>query len=518
VNLHTYAGGGGSCMGSSGGIAACYAGIKDRDTDEFFSVFPGAYAHESGSWGDSDYETDNEVSIINVYNHGTYYDIYDDDVYYGTLNGINSSHEYGYYVKCYNHGYSACSNGYGRGESKGRIDWINISGMKGAGDIDTFGNCSTTWNMLLNSTTTNLTRAYVDLDFVQPANTAYTIELSPDGGSNWESTTDKTVHYFINQGNVLMLRINLTSADTSTSVRIDDLIVQVVPGFASGIGIDVGYDGSIEWNRTAKLNSSNGPINITFEQIGVAQYIGDNCPNANTCLVPIAFKVDTSGNIGVSNMNFTEVFDILYLDKSVIQANVSDASKNIMLHFTSSQNGSINLTSLDIEYSGNDDVNISSNFYGNENYSAASDWQLMSWRYSPFTATWPTGISSYEVYPLSVDSKQVSPWGQLIKSTEASSVAMWNITTTALTDPIKVYRWIPTMDACLTLFVCDYSNLTSCTTITSDNSTTIITNLNNTESQKIYDFWNLTACNPVNLYLPGDHKFRGICQDCVEVW
>jgi hypothetical protein len=510
------------CIQNSQGSGYSAFGLRDNYGTTY--AIRSASAGCSSSWcgTDSDSKTYNDIVTIQFRDDGWIWVRTTEASDFGKRWVYDTDKSY------YLWGYGSTQGRYivGSGSSTTRFSPINFSGYTGnyTGNLQWGGEVFLE-STVLHNPTQNITKARLTTYKHNTGGGSETLYLSVDNGTTWESTTSGTTRAFTTGGNTLKVRINITITDVNEPFTIDYYTVEVTPSFISGLDIDVAYDGTAEWNRTAEINNTNSPITITFPQTGINQYIQDNCEDELTCLVPIAFKADTAGGVQVSDMNFTQNLSNVELNDSEIQNNLSECSgsQDVMLHFSSIQDGTVGLYNLQFDYKGDDNVTISANYYGNENYTSSSDTQTMQWRYSPYNATWPSGIDAYNVYPSTVNSKDVMPWGQLIKSTEAASTAMWNVTTTAQTDPVKVYRWYnPEVDACLVLYQCLYSNMTECQTINTTNTTVIIQNLNNTETtgdyQKVYDFWNLTSCNPTSLYLPGTHTFRATCRDCVMTW
>lgn len=527
-NLFSYSRGCEYCSGTNGeGVSNAYIQVYDKTAGSNFITLKSVSTSESGAWWGCNEDSESDTSTFNVKKEDGFLKAYDDNVLI-SQKVYDSSHEYTirfggtYQISAL--GTCVSANGpNGRARSRSRINYINLSGVKGTGNLSSYSNCTITWDTILN-TTENITKAYVDIEYDLESGTGLDIFLSPDNGTNWESTTDETFHTFTNDGTELLLRLNLTTTDNTKSTTVKTANVEVVPGFVTGLSIDVGYDGDNEYRYNESINSTN-PINATIE-VGkeIDSYIFDNCLEDLTCRVPIAFRADTSGTIQTSNLNFTMNLSDLEFNSTLIENNVTgqDGTVDIEFFFNSTNKGIINVSDLNFQYKSDDNVSVTAIFYGNENYTASNDTQVMSWRYSPITVSFPTGISAYNVYPSTVNSKQVSPWGQLIRINESESESIWNITSTAKKDKVKVYYWYnPAVDSCLTLYSCLFYNLTECFTINSSQDTVIVQNLTNTSTgdyQKVYDFWNLTSCDPTNLFLPGTFTHRAICQDCVKTW
>jgi hypothetical protein len=500
-------------------IASCQAGSSAswgirNDVGSNYGIIT-VSAGASASWGGHESQSDFDGSTWTIKQENGYFKVYDDGVYANQVEIESGRH---YYL--YGYAVSSSTMNTGSSSAQSRFGSINFSGFRGGYAEDLSWGNGTLISTRLHNTTENITRAKLTANVSNPSGGTVNYYLSNTNTSSWESVTNGLMHTFTTQGTELYAFINVTTTDSEDPITINSYAVDVIPGKASNIQIDVAYDGIIEWNYTYEINETNPQLDINFSGQGVNEYIGDNCDEDLTCLVPIAFS-STVGRLTVSGMNFTQNLSAVRFNQTEITNNLSGVSsaQDVIFNFESSQNGSVNLTNLAIQYKGDKNVTINANYFGNENYTSSSDSQVLSWRYSPFNATWPQGVVYYSVYPSSVNSKSVSPYGQYIKSTENISIAIWNITTTAKTDPIKIYRWYEdTVDSCLTLYTCLGYNKTNCTTVNSSRNNLVIQNFNRTQNFKLYDFWNLTACDPTNLYLPGNNTFRGICQDCIKGW
>ncbi len=515
---YLYGRGGGccGCMDQCSGSGVAMFGIRDSNGNHY--SFGSVSAGDAGGWGSCSYTTRTDSSIWEIKNEDGYFKVYDDGVYKTQITRDTTKD---YYL--YGFASAQAVMDAGSGNAYAKMYKIEFSGFRGEylGAFE-WGNASLTSQKLLNATQGNITRATLTATTSNTAGGSATYWLSNDNRTTWENVQSGVMHTFISSGWQLFARINVTTTDADLPFTVNEYDVDVVSGFASNITIDIGYDGDEDYNYSGKINSSNPQTNIQIDASDASLYIHDNCEDKLTCLIPIAFKTETSGVLQVSNMNFTQNLSYIQLNDTVFENNLSGilTSLDIMIHFESDQNGTINITNLVFETKGDDNVTCIAHFEGNENYTSSSDTQIVQWRYSPFNVSYPIGITSYDVFPATVNSKGVSPAGQIIGINESDSIAIWNITTTALTDPINVYRWYnDEVDSCLTLYNCLYFNQTNCTTISNITSTIVVTNLNRTQEQKIYDFWNLTNCNAsAHLYLPGNFTWRSICSECVLSW
>ena len=395
---------------------------------------------------------------------------------------------------------------------------INVSGSAGAGGMGNYAECKMEYTDLLDVTGGGvpISRGIFEFDSEEIGSAGtYTLYLSADNGSNWEEVTNGLSHVFTNVGTMLAGKLVLNTTVSTDTVVAKEVHISVVPGFASGIGIDVGYDGDTEWNMTAQLNATTSPQHITLDATDLYTDISD-CTGL-TCLVPIVFKVDTAGTLTYSNITIKQQFGKIFLNVTAINNNLTDivGLSNITIGVGSDTAGIVELSDLTVDYKGDATYSINAHFEGNENYSVANDTHDLSWRYSPITLTWPSRITSYNVYPSTINSKNVEPLGQKTKLTEAESVPIFNITTTARTDNVKIYSLFdPAIDSCLTLNECLYVNKSLCIP-TNTTGQLLVSDLAPGEEANLYHYWNLTNCDPSNIYLPTNFSHRPYCQDCV---
>ena len=154
----------------------------------------------------------------------------------------------------------------------------------------------------------NITAALLTVDEWKPSGTDITYYLSPDNGTTWENAQSGVVHVFTMGGKELKWMANLTThvdiedpGDYSTIPIIRNLEILVSKGNPSNISVDLGYDGTSNWNFTGELNATNSTI-VNISSSLISKYLTDHCINEITCLVPVSIYTESSGVLTYRNI------------------------------------------------------------------------------------------------------------------------------------------------------------------------------------------------------------------------
>ncbi|GAG40978.1 unnamed protein product, partial [marine sediment metagenome] len=206
------------------------------------------------------------------------------------------------------------------------------------------------------------------------------------------------------------------------------------------------------------------------------------------------------------------------LNESLIETQDNSLDINLTIEVSADLPGTVTLLNLSHVYLGDHNVSITSNVYDKTSgvlYETITSQVL--WRYSPFLDSLPTRIDYYDVFPSSYNDKDVQPYGQ------KDGKPISNYTTTAKTDSIDITACLnETIDACLDIVWSPNFNQTNGSDITSTQNCTSIINvtsdLTNTSSFGIYNFWNLTDCTTNAFkFLEYNIVYNSWCSDCVRV-
>lgn len=494
----------GSCEGRLYAKSGAGAGIRDTTSGVNYKLMGLPFWTRGTQTVRRDVEIKENNGYLEWYENGVYQDriSYDPDHDYEVFLQMTSKRTKGTYGNIV-----ATAQGY--------IYNINKSGMVGAGGFYNYSDCFIISDEL-GSFTQNISRAIFDASYT-PSGGTVDLYLSNDNGTTWESVLDNVSHSFSTEGKILRYRLNITAGTESTTTPVVDYAkVYVVPGFTSNIEIDVGGEGISEYSFNGTLNSTNSPLKISIDPIDYLEFLINNYKGNLSGIVPIQIKVDSPGIIEMSNINITQNISNIYLNTTLVEKGIENKSTFNLTYSATNSDGILEANNLIFQYKTDKNYTARVNFYGNENYTAVQDNQTVIWRYSPISVDFqPSDIDSYDVYPTSVNSKNVEPFGQVTKSTAAESTPIFNITTTAKKDPIKVYfNFDPAVNACLSMNACSVYDKSNC--ITGNTTAQLLhQNLNSSSSASEFHYWNLTSCDPTNLFLPANYTHTAYCQDCV---
>ena len=146
------------------------------------------------------------------------------------------------------------------------------------------------------------------------AATDITVQVSNDDGSTWQPAANLAETSFSTDGagNILRYAVTMTSTDRFKTPVMDSLELFYEEGYPDRPRIDVGADGTFDWESILFLNESAIDVNDDSE-VGVEvdfqptlvdafnDYIPDN--GDGMVEVPLAIKAQTSGRVKITNID-----------------------------------------------------------------------------------------------------------------------------------------------------------------------------------------------------------------------
>ena len=333
----------------------------------------------------------------------------------------------------------------------GHIKWSGIA-LNRSRTNGTFVSIGNYTSLIINRTTTNVSRATLIAYDYQPSGTNITYYLSNvcnnTLGINFTEVQKGVVHNFQSIGNSICYRAELKSDSNITSPIINKVSVLVVPSSTRNIKADFGGDGDIDW-ETFNLTK---PQLVNGSMSDFNTYRINNCLNTPTCQYPLILGVNGSGILSVDLLNSTQsiVNDLANICGELVLPNITSLDKitywNWTVIFT---NGIINLFDFDIEFKGSKNITLFTHTKVNSSRDLGTQNTSLQIYYSKFNATIPVS-SAYNVFPSNKDSKNVTPFGQ------TENTPIWNISNKAYDLPFDVYsRLNSTLNSCLNV---TYSN------------------------------------------------------------
>ena len=160
-----------------------------------------------------------------------------------------------------------------------------------------------------------------------PTGTTLQVVVSNDNGSTWLDAQNNVETSFSTDaaGNTLRYAIFLTTNDDGITPSVDSFILWYEEGYPDRPMIDVGGDGSYDWEAMIFLNES-AVVATDDSQVGVIvknsptlvdafnDYIPEN--GEGMLDIPIGIKAATSGRIKVSNIDITYAMQTRAIDTS----------------------------------------------------------------------------------------------------------------------------------------------------------------------------------------------------------
>ncbi len=303
--------------------------------------------------------------------------------------------------------------------------WLNRSTNNG-----TYKSNGNITSQVLNVTKTNISRALLSWSQYEPDGTkikGYMSNNCLNPSRIFEEVQSGTMHVFLTQtvdSNKPCVRFGLNSSINTTSPIIRKYEFNIIPSSIENITIDLEDDGINDWEYLEVLNSTTSPQIVNFT----------NFPSGYTV---IKISSATPGQIQVDKFNLNNTLNPIRLNHTYLE----DCS-NCTINFTF-DGDPISVDGLEFD------------FYGSWNYTAIAwsstsiDTKTIQVYYSDFNASLPKNIEWYDVFPSSLNSSNVTPYGQ------TSSTPIWNITKQAYDENIDVYVKTNETVSCLNI---TYSN------------------------------------------------------------
>ena len=128
------------------------------------------------------------------------------------------------------------------------------------------------------------------------------VELSNDDGANWSTATSGADLDFTTVGSSLRYRVNFSSASVLDDIR---LYITLETLYPSDITLDVGSDGTIEWNWPGQLA---GPADLPDLSASMSAYVASHASDADqegNISVPMRFTSSSAGWLTLGGLAVT---------------------------------------------------------------------------------------------------------------------------------------------------------------------------------------------------------------------
>ena len=432
--------------------------------------------------------------------------VYKDSAYQGTTSALSGDINLAYVgatsTACQQGACTGCSYCPGAGTTHKNIyDTIRYSGVANNYTENlTYPANTTVTSAMLYTGTDNISLATINARDYEPDNCTVSYYLSNDNASTWESAISTITHAFTSDGKLLRWKADINCTVTNNTAAIIALEIDVTPQSVTGIDIDVGADGDVDWNYSATLNSTNSPQTFSPNGTEIYDYVQQNCLDSTYCYVPTSVSYGSPGTIEFSSHNVTLEANPILLDTTLLE----DFSLiNLTLAFA---NGITELSNLKLDFFGSKNITFFSHFHNDTGF---NDTQIMQVRYSKFNVSLPENVSYWEVFPTTKDDVNLTPYGQ------TNDTPIWNYSVQAYDDPVDAYIYVnESVNACMDISFSNTSTLSSSNVIITTSAQQIYSGLTEGDTFGMWNDIDLNDCSG-RYYLPW-FTFVGICSDCVK--
>ena len=123
--------------------------------------------------------------------------------------------------------------------------------------------------------------------------------LSANGGSDWESVSNGTLHRFSNLGTQIMWRVDMSTNNREVTPIIYEINVSTPIYYPANVTVDTGADGIIEYENTTIYNTS---ATIDLNMSYIQNYVDNTCWTT-TCTIPIQVNSTSIGALEISGID-----------------------------------------------------------------------------------------------------------------------------------------------------------------------------------------------------------------------
>ena len=346
-----------SPSGCNSGASQSYLYLIDKTSSSNIATIKAATTGcGCGAPFDSCSSNNFDDSIWEIRKSGTNFQIYDDGSLSQTVT-FDPAHQFEVKLYAYASGRGQCNcpaygNVGGSGYSYSYLLPINASGIRGKPLISPFqwGN-GTVESQQIAKFSSNIVSAKLTATQTLPSGAIITYQMAADNNT-FETVTNGVTHTFVVPGQYLRWRIVVNGTHTTVTddneATIYDINIEVGQGFPSNISIDIGGDGTYEFQDNKTINSTTSLLTVNLSRNPIISYLYANCNNQLTCKVPIAIKSATAGGLRVTNITLNQTINgIIFNYSKITEKAINNSIINISI---TSDRGYINLTDLRFKY------------------------------------------------------------------------------------------------------------------------------------------------------------------------
>ena len=160
-----------------------------------------------------------------------------------------------------------------------------------------------------------------------PQGTSLTVQVSNDNGSTWLDATNNAETSFSTEaaGNTLRYAIIMSTNDATKTPKVDQFILEYEEGYPDRPMLDIGGDGTYDWeskiflNESSVVASDDSPVgDIVKRTPTLVDAFNYHVPENGDGIVtiPIGVKAASSGRVKISNIDITYAMQTRAIDAS----------------------------------------------------------------------------------------------------------------------------------------------------------------------------------------------------------
>lgn len=283
--------------------------------------------------------------------------------------------------------------------------------------------------------------------------------------------------------------------------------------YPTNIQIDVGNDGTNDWNHTGSFSS----VDITDD---FASALDDYSFSSDCEGIMDDFPVMVRSNTtGIMELLLNKTARIRY-NPNPIDMNVTaiqdfvNGSSNLNVNITSTTSGrwgTIQFDAMNITYYGDQDYNVTAAWDGNDTYNSGSETWELKVRWSNISVTIPDDVWEVVFAPANVTKYNATPYGQ------SDSVPFLNVTAYRDWDTLIYASINESSDDCWNFSMWNTSSIESMT-IVENSSRNLYLNLSYNEKGALWSKMDIVNCTTAVTWMDRDLYIDPICSDCYNPW
>ena len=254
-------------------------------------------------------------------------------------------------------------------------------------------------------------------------------------------------------GSAGYIKLYYNSLIANTSNTFKGTVQTAILGSPENITIDIGNDGTNDYNYTGTMTTAQ---NANFNTSPFISYLGACSQDRfGLCDVPMGISSQGAGIVQISNINISYRANPIELNYTLFERfqNNSAGFVDFPIKFTSTSNGQLSVNGINISYHGSDNITILAHTESG-NYTSNNASYEARIRYSRFRLIYPNYTDVIMFAPENTSDKNVTPFGQ------TNDIPIWNVTSLAYDSNFNVSIWVNETQSCRNVTIANTSNTT----------------------------------------------------------